>query len=141
PLATCGALSDCIRTNTQVLYVSRDGLLKDDSPGDSRRAQGPLRLLVREGKNREETAEADVVLDCTGTYGQHRWLGNGGIPAVGELAAEPLVAYGLEDVLGERRDHYAGRNVLVVGGGYSAATTVSNLSTLAESNPATWVIW
>src|SRR5205807_3754216 len=78
---------------------------------------------------------------CTGTYGQHRWLGSGGIPAVGEPAAEPFIAYGLEDVLGERRDHYAGRNVLVVGGGYSAATTVCNLSALAEANPATWVVW
>ncbi len=141
PLATCSALNDCVRTNTQVLHVGRNGWLKDDSPGDNRRAQEPFRLLVRQGKNREEVEEADVVLDCTGTYGQHRWLGNGGIPAVGELAAESFIAYGVEDVLGERRDHYAGRNILVVGGGYSAATTVCNLSALAEANPATWVIW
>jgi thioredoxin reductase len=141
PLAKCSALQDCIRTDTQVLHVSRCEYLKDESPGDNRRAKQPFRLLLRQGKNREEVEEAEVVLDCTGTYGQHRWLGNGGIPAVGELAAEPFIAYTSEDVLGERRDHFAGRNILVIGGGYSAATTVCNLSALAESNPATWVIW
>lgn len=140
-LAHCSGLADCVRANVQVIHVGRNGYLKDESPPDNRRAQQPFRLLVREGKNREQVEEADVVLDCTGTYGQHRWLGAGGIPAVGETAAEPLIAYIVEDVLGDRRDHYAGRTTLVVGGGYSAATSVCNLSALAESHPATWVIW
>src|SRR5204863_5861675 len=83
----------------------------------------------------------DVVLDCTGTYGKHRWLGDGGIPALGEISAEGQIAYGLDDVLGERRQHYAGRNVLVVGSGYSAATAVCALAKLAESHPETWVTW
>src|SRR6185369_17203151 len=39
------------------------------------------------------------------------------------------------------RGHYAGRNILVVGSGYSAATTVCSLATLAEQEPATWVVW
>jgi thioredoxin reductase len=141
PLAKTNLLAGCLRPDTQVLYVSRRGLLKGDSPGDSRRARQPFRLLVREGKNRERVEEADVVLDCTGTYGRHRWLGDGGIPAVGEAAAESLIAYGLEDVLGSRKAVYAGKNVLVVGGGYSAATTVSALAALAEDHPDTWVVW
>src|SRR5262249_21684447 len=90
---------------------------------------------------RERIDEADVVLDCTGTYGQHRWLGNGGIPALGELAAEPHISYGLEDVLGERQSRYAGKSVLLVGAGYSAATAACNLAALAEKHPDTWVIW
>ncbi len=141
PLARCAPLRGCLRTETQVLHVGRRGLLKDDSPGDAQRGREPFRLLVREAKNRERIDEADVVLDCTGTYGQHRWTGDGGIPAPGELGAEGQIAYGLEDVLGERRNHYAGKNVLVVGAGYSAATTVCNLATLAEDRSDTWVIW
>jgi thioredoxin reductase len=141
PLAKTTDLRDCLRLDTQVLHVGRRGFLKDESPGDARRGQQPFRLLVREGKNRERVEEADIVFDCTGTYGQHRWLGDGGIPAVGEVAAEAFVAYGLEDVLGERRNHYAGKNILVVGGGHSAATTVCNLATLAEDRTDTWVIW
>jgi thioredoxin reductase len=141
PLAKCKLLRDVIRTEAQVVSVGRRGLLKADGPGDAARGRQPFRLLVREGKGRERVEEADVVLDCTGTYAQHRWLGDGGIPAVGETAAEAQVAYGLEDVLGERRGHYAGKYVLVVGAGYSAATTVCNLAELARQHNDTWVIW
>jgi thioredoxin reductase len=141
PLANHAPLRECLHLDSQVLHVGRRGLLKGDSLGDARRGQQPFRLLIRDGKNRERLEEADVVLDCTGTYSQHRWLGDGGIPAVGELAAEPHLAYNLEDVLGQRRSVYAGKNVLVVGAGYSAATTVCNLAALAEEAPDTWVIW
>jgi thioredoxin reductase len=141
PLAHTTALADCLRLETQVLQVGRRGLLKEDAPGDAGRGKAPFRLLVRDAKGRERIDEADVVLDCTGSYGAHRWLGDGGIPAPGELAAEQHIAYGLEDVLGERRGHFAGKNILVVGGGYSAATSVCNLARLAEDNAATWVIW
>jgi thioredoxin reductase len=141
PLAKSSQLREFINTDTQVLHVARRGYLKNDIPGDGKRGQQPFRILLRENKNREKIVEADVVLDCTGTYSQHRWLGDGGIPALGEMAAEPNIAYGLEDILGERKGTYAGKNVLVVGAGYSAATTVCNLVALAENHQDTWVIW
>jgi thioredoxin reductase len=140
PLAQRDAVRKAIRLQAEVLHIGRRGCLKDDDPGDARRLRQPFRLIVREGKG-ERVEEADVVLDCTGTYGRHRWLGDGGIPALGEVAAEAQIAYGLEDVVGERRQHYAGRNVLVVGSGYSAASTVSSLASLAHKYPETWVTW
>lgn len=140
PLAKTAPLRDCLRVETQVLSLGRRGFLKEQNPGSPKRGQQPFRLLLRDAKG-ERVEEADVVLDCTGTYGQHRWLGDGGIPALGELAAEANIAYQLEDVLGERRGHYAGKTVLVVGGGYSAATAVCQLATLAEQKLETWVIW
>jgi hypothetical protein len=90
---------------------------------------------------KERIEEADVVLDCTGTYAQPRWLGEGGIPAVGEGAARAHIAAGLEDVLGERRSVYADKTTLVVGAGHSAGTTVCLLAKLAEQHAGTWVIW
>ncbi len=138
PLAE--TLKEHLRTEAHVLRVGRRDCLKGETPGDPARAKHPFVLLLRE-KNHDRTDEADVVLDCTGTYGQHRWLGDGGIPAVGELQAEPQIGYALEDVLGARRNDYAGKSVLVVGGGYSAATTVANLGTLAEQDHSTWIIW
>src|SRR4029077_12688336 len=129
-------LKPCLVPETQVLSVGRHGFFKDED--DAGRGQQPFRLLLKEAKGRERVEEANIVLDCTGTYGQHRWLGDGGIPALGELAAEPLISYGLEDVHGQRRAIYAGKTVLVVGAGYSAATTVCNLATLAEDSPETW---
>jgi thioredoxin reductase len=141
PLAKSAALRDCLRTEIQVVQVGRRGFAKNDGVGDPKRGQQPFRLLLRDAKGRERVEEADLVLDCTGTYGQHCWLGDGGIAAIGELAAEAQIVYGLENVLGERRAQYAGKTVLVVGAGYSAATTVCDLATLAASQPATWVIW
>jgi thioredoxin reductase len=141
PLAKASALGDCLRADTQVLYVARRGYLKEEGAGDSQRGRQPFRLLLRENKSRERIAEADIVLDCTGTYGKHRWLGDGGIPAVGEIGAEAYIFYGVENILGERKTAYAGKNILVVGAGYSAATTVCDLATLAEQHPDTWVIW
>jgi thioredoxin reductase len=140
PLARSPLLESAVRTDTAVLHVGRRGLLKEEAPGEARRGQQPFRLLLRQG-NKESVEEADVVLDCTGTYGRPRFLGEGGIPALGELAARPHVAAGLEDVLGEKRSHYADRTTLVIGGGYSAATTVCSLVALAEKHPATWAIW
>src|SRR5262249_8150577 len=95
PLAHASAVADCVRTETQVVCVGKRGLLKDDSPGNAARGEQPFRILLREAKGREYTEEADIVLDCTGTFGSHRWVGDGGIPAVGELAAESHIAYGL----------------------------------------------
>jgi thioredoxin reductase len=150
PLSKTNLLRELVRTDAQVLSIGRRGLLKEDtqagsggsqSSGNSSRSRQPFRLLVRFNKNQERIEEADVVLDCTGTYSQHRWMGDGGIAAVGEMSAEPHIAYGLEDILGTRQSTYAGRNVLVVGAGYSAATTVCNLAALAENHPDTWVYW
>ena len=141
PLALTAKLADAVKTRTHVVTVGRAGVLKTDPPSDPKRASAPFRLLLRDDKGAERFEEADVVLDCTGTYGRHGWLGDGGIPAAGEVAAEKQAAYGLEDVLGRRKAQYAGKSVILVGGGYSAATTVCALAQLAEENSATWVIW
>jgi thioredoxin reductase len=141
PLTLTARLADAVVTRTHVIMVGRAGVLKGDPADDSRRAAAPFRLLLRDNNGAERFAEADIVLDCTGTYGRHGWLGDGGIPAAGEITAEKQIGYGLEDVLGKKKAQYAGKSVIVVGGGYSAATTVCALAQLAEENAATWVIW
>src|SRR5262249_771723 len=138
PLSKCDALRDCVKTETTVVSVGRAGMLKAD-PID-KRGQARFRGLVGNA-NRERIDEADIVLDCPGTYGNHRWMGDGGIPAPGERQAEPQIAYGLDDILGRKQESYAGKSVLLVGGGYSAATAACNLATLAESAHDTWVVW
>jgi len=140
PLAQSESIKPALQLESRVMHIGRRGFLKYDAPGDARRAREPLTLLIRDAKNRERVEFADIVLDCTGTYGQHRWLGDGGIPALGELAAEPHIVYGVDDVR-ERKAHYVGKSVLVVGGGYSAATTITSLATLAKDDAATWVTW
>lgn len=140
PLAGTKPLRDCIESSTEVVHVGRRNLLKHHSPGGSHRAKQPFLLYLRkEGK--EWMEEADIILDCTGTYSLPRWLGDGGIPALGEQAIKQEVAQGLEDVLGAKKSHYAGKTTLVLGGGFSAATTVCHLAKLAEEDEDTWVVW
>ncbi len=141
PLSKSDVLRGCIRTDAQVVAIGRRGCIASDDPADAKRAKQPFRLLIRDSKNKEQIEEADIVLDCTGTYGQHRWAGDGGIPAVGERAAEASMSYTLEDVCGERRGYYAGKTVMVIGGGHSAATSVCSLADVAEKHPETWIIW
>jgi len=140
PLATTHWLRQRIHTQTEVVQIGRGLYLKEDLPGSRQRANSRFRLLLRHNQQ-ERVEEADVVVDCSGTYRHHRWLGEGGIPAVGELAAEPHIRYHLEDLLGQRSGHYRGRSVLVVGSGYSAATAICELAQLAEQDAATWTVW
>jgi thioredoxin reductase len=130
---------DGIHVNTAVAAVGREGFLKAGmTPG---REESPFRVLTRSADDGERLWTADAVLDATGTYGNHNWLGPGGIPAVGEAGAEGDIEYGLPDILGRDRKRYAGRHVLVVGAGYSAATSVVALAELARQEPGTRVTW
>jgi hypothetical protein len=51
------------------------------------------------------------------------------------------MAYHLDDVLGLRRARYAGKRTLVLGGGASATTVVSDLATLAKDASGTSAVW
>ncbi len=139
PLAT-GILKETIRTPAVVLGIGRSGWRKSDRP-DPKKSPPPFRLLVREANNVERFEIADVVLDCTGTYTRPNWVGDGGIPATGEIAARPQVPYWLEDVRGAKKANYSGKSTILIGSGYSAATTMCALAELAQENQSTWVIW
>ncbi len=137
PLSESRLLRAAILSETEVVQVGRMGRLCGD-PGP---VQTPFVLLLRDGTGKERYEQADVILDCTGTLGTPRWLGLGGVPALGELDLCERLVYTPEDVAGSRQAEYANRTVFVVGAGLSAATTVVALADLAEREPATWIIW
>ena len=138
PLAA--SLAPHIERNTEVLAVSRRGLLKADNPGGRRRARSPFRLLVETaGGEREDPA--DFVVDATGVYSMPADLGDGGIPALGERGLRGEIDYHPRDVLDRDRERFSGHTVLVVGSGYSAATTLAALRALQQDAPATRVVW
>lgn len=137
PLAESDLLSRSLQLETEVVSIGRQGWLKSQSVGSEERSESTFHLLLRKSNGEEFTTEADVVIDCTGTYGNHNWLGQGGIPAIGESAAKAHIEYGLPDVVGKQRERYAGKKVLVVGAGYSAATTITEIAEIAEVTWAT----
>src|SRR3954470_8540707 len=88
PLAALPEIAPNLRLGTRVDAVAREGLLKHEEIASARRGAHRFRLLVSAQDGRESVEHADVVLDCTGTYGQPNALGDGGIPAPGERALE-----------------------------------------------------
>jgi hypothetical protein len=145
PLAESAALRGRVRTGARVVAIGRDRLLKNEEIGTAARAARPFRVLVSEGAGAgraiERILEADVVVDASGVFSCHRWMGNGGLPAPGERALEDRIAYGLPDVAGDEAPRHAGVRTLVVGSGYSAATTVLALWDLARRTPGTRAVW
>lgn len=141
PLAELPLLAGRIQLNARVAYIGKDGLAKGDLIGQETRLEKPFRLLVQNSDGTERISHADVVLDCTGMYDSPNWMGNGGIPALGERALRKRVSYRLPDVLGDDRETYAGKTTLLVGDGYSAATTLLGLLEVAREATDTRIVW
>jgi thioredoxin reductase len=141
PLSKTDLLRDAIHEQTTVVAVGRHDWLKTDFANRNERCDDKFRLLLRDASGSERADEADVVIDATGTFGNHRWAGQGGIPAPGERAAADRIRYDLPDILGADREGFDGKRTMVVGAGYSAATAVVALAQLAEENPVTKAIW
>lgn len=137
PLASLDAIASRIRTGTEVIGVSRQGM---DRTRTADRATTPFVLrLQRDGDIVESTARA--VIDASGTYRTPNSLGSSGLAPLGVEAVADLVLPALPDVLGRDREHFAGRHTTVVGAGHSAATTLLALAELAELEPGTRVSW
>src|SRR6266542_1128508 len=70
-------------------------------------------------------------------------LGADGLPALGERTAIAggNVVTGLPDILGRDHARFAGRRVLVVGAGHSAATSLLALAQLQRRAPGTQIVW
>ncbi|MCU0960176.1 MAG: hypothetical protein MUF48_08735 [Pirellulaceae bacterium] len=141
PLSQTDLIADHIRTRTRVLTVSRRHLLKHDPADAADRAADRFRILVERDDAPLDHVAADIVVDCTGVYGQPLSCGAGGVAARGEAAVRSRIEYGVPDVLGTQRALYAGRRVLVVGAGMSAAATVVALTKLAQRTAQTRVTW
>ncbi len=102
---------------------------------------------VRQVRARHEVVEervdervelADVVLDCSGTYPHHQWIGDGGMPCLGERHWLAETNYRLPVI---RREEFGNRTTLVIGSGFSAVTSVVKLAELAKLDPRTKVLW
>jgi hypothetical protein len=141
PLAESEPLRGCVKAETTVLNIGRERHHKGDAIGKPERGTDRFRLLVEDASGAQRIDLADVVLDCTGTYGHHRWAGRGGIPAPGELGIEDRIFYTLPDLGGRDRHQFSDRHTLLLGCGYSAATFLKDIELLNRSHPVTKVTW
>ena len=140
PLAATEALATRIRTGARVIAVSRAGMDKTRTSG---RLDTPFLVRVQQTDGTVEDVLASAVIDASGTWNTPNPLGQAGLEAPGEAAARATgtITAPLPDVLGADRARFAGRHVLVVGAGHSAANTLLELGTLAQDAPDTRISW
>jgi hypothetical protein len=151
PLSQTPLLQGRLRLHQRVVAVGRPWLLKGEQIAKASRAEGGFQLLLQAedassgqplgspAAIAESVGHADVVLDCSGTYFQPNPIGAGGLPAIGERALADRILRQVPDILGRTRARFAGRRVLVIGGGHSAATAAVHLGELLSQG--TQVIW
>ncbi|NUL43915.1 NAD(P)-binding domain-containing protein [Cellulosimicrobium funkei] len=140
PLATTTVLAQHVRTDSRVIAVSRAGMDKTRTAG---RAETPFLVRTQHGDGTMEDIHASAVIDASGTWSTPNPLGRAGLPAPGEAeaVASGRITVALPDVIGRDRQAFAGRHVLVVGSGHSAANTLLELGSLAEDAPDTRISW
>jgi thioredoxin reductase len=137
PLATKTVLANHIQTSSRVTDISRVGFDKLKTKG---RETAPFEIRYRNGAG-PKLVQADAVIDASGTWRSPNPAGANGLLAVGEQEAADKIAYGMPDVLGRDRAHYAGKTVAVLGAGHSAIGTLTDLARLAKQAPETRPIW
>lgn len=140
PLWARSAAASALETDSRVVSVGREGLLKNEEIATEERARHPFRLLIESSDGRERVERADVVLDCSGTYHNPNTLGDAGIPAPGERGAGHRITRRIPDLATEG-DEWVGRTVLLAGSGHSAQTAARGLASLGDDAPGTRVLW
>lgn len=121
-----------VRTHHRVVSITRPGKRKGEELAQASRKDRPFALLV-DGPDGEQLFQADVVVDCTGVFGDPAPLGAGGGPVPGERG-HPDVRHGPLPV-----DDLAGRSVLLVGDGASAVTVLTDLLELEPRPVVHWI--
>ena len=137
PLAALEPIASRMRTGTEVVGVSREGM---DRTRTANREKAPFVLRLRTGGTIIETT-ARAVIDASGTYRSPNSLASNGLDPLGLDQVADLVSHALPDVLGRDRAQFAGRHTAVVGAGHSAANTLLALAALAEDEPGTRITW
>lgn len=137
PLAAHPSIAPTLRLSHRVTDVAREGLDKVKSKG---REAAPFVIRAAVPATAVEF-RAWSVLDASGTWSKPNPMGANGLPAIGELENAAQIRYGMPDILGTLRGRYAGKRVLVVGAGHSAAGSLLALAKLADEAPGTRIAW
>jgi hypothetical protein len=137
PLAGTPGIAAGLRLGHRVTAITRAGFDKVKTRG----RDGAPFLIRTETADGPRQYLASAVIDATGTWSHPNPLGADGIPALGEPSLAARIDYGMPDVLGAARERFAGRRILVVGAGHSAAGTLLALAQLTQDEPGTSIVW
>ncbi|GLS31036.1 Pyridine nucleotide-disulphide oxidoreductase [Mesorhizobium albiziae] len=137
PLAALPEIGGNLKLGATVTAITRQGHDKVCNDG---RESSPF-VIRYQDESGEHRALARSVIDASGTWTRPNPMGVDGLPVPGEREAAGLVDYGIPDVVGARRTDYAGKRVLVIGGGHSAINAALALMELQGEVPTTEIFW
>lgn len=136
PLAALPQIKTYVRLSHKVLGISR---LDTDLMKNKDRTAQPFVVLVDTPDGQQELL-ASAVIDCTGTWHTPNPAGSHGMAALGELAHQGQIFYG---IVNQQKDsaRYANQRVLVLGAGHSAFNSLQELVALKRQYPYTQIHW
>ncbi len=134
-------LGDSLHLETRVAAVGRSYLFPHEHDDDPQARQARRFRLLTRSPREERVFTADYVLDATGVTHSPRWMGVGGMPALGEMGSRGHIFYNIPDIAGRDRIHFLGKRVLLVGDGPSAATSATLLAELLDKDPPMTLLW
>lgn len=137
PLAATPELKPHIHFNGRVVGISRQRI---DKLMDAGREDTPFVLQVEEN-GRLQRYLAKAIIDASGVWSTPNPVGSAGLPAVGEIANQAKIFYGIPDIKGMHLKRYANKTIAVVGGGHSAINALLALGDIQKSHPQTRLQW
>ncbi len=137
PLAALPEIAPNLMLGATVTAVTRQGHNKVSNEGHK---DSPF-VIRYEDAGGEHRVLARAVIDASGTWSRPNPIGIDGLAVPGERQAAERIAYGIPDVIGRARDDYAGKRVLVIGGGHSAINVALALMELQREVPDTKIFW
>lgn len=137
PLAAVPEIASNLKLGAAVTAITRLGHDKVSNRG---RETSPFVVRYQDAQA-EHRVLARVVIDASGTWARPNPIGVDGLQVPGEREAGHRIAYGIPDVLGAVRRDYAGKRVLVIGGGHSAINVALALMELQDEAPGTEIFW
>jgi thioredoxin reductase len=125
-----------LHLHTRVLGVARRDALKGDFLGKRQAHAGPFVLHLKDA-SQERYHLADIVFDTSGVYETPAKLGPGGLSALGEDALSSRIIRSIPDTQSNPQA-FENKDILLIGGGHSAVTTLRALHTL-ETPRVHWI--
>jgi thioredoxin reductase len=137
PFAELPQIKPFLHLNAKVTAVSRKGLNKVKTQG---RDDLPFVLYAQKNGERIQV-EAKAVIDASGTWNNPNPVISEGVWTAEEQSLSKQVCYGIPNVIGEHKDRYSGKKILVVGSGHSAINTLLELGDLKDQVQETEIVW
>jgi thioredoxin reductase len=137
PLSQIPEIQVNLVMNAKVVGVAKKGL---DKLKTSDREDQPFQIYV-EVNEELKVYEAKAVIDASGTWRNPNPMLSNGLWTKAEKNLKDKIHYGIPDVLGDLKEKYANKRVMVVGSGHSAINVMLELSRLKEQYIDTTIHW